>query len=192
MKLKIFRKFLGATLLFFFSTISNIIAEEIVGYCLVTTIDLSKSNLAPEDHNRFLGKVITIAISFEENLIGDFSEDDEMTMITGLFDGVATFTKTPYGIKYSTEMLVGENEKDQVKYKYDNKVKLISNKIIEVDAFVDQSGFNFNEWKFKISCKETDYTDEEKKIALDTKAYFKFEEEKLKKLYDDINIKEKQ
>ena len=31
-----------------------------------------------------------------------------------------------------------------------------------------------------------------KKIALDPKAYFKFEEEKLKKLYDDINIKEKQ
>lgn len=190
MKLKIFRKFLGATLLFFFSIIPNIIAEEIVGYCLVTTTNLSKSNLAPDDHNRFLGKVITIAVSFEENLVGDFSEDDEMTMITGLFDGVATFTKTPYGIKYSTEMLVGEDEKDQVKYKYDNKVKLIGNKIVEIDAFVDQSGFNFNEWKFKISCKETDYTNEEKKTASDPKAYLKSEEERLKKLYDDIKKKQ--
>ena len=58
---------------------------EVEAFCLVERSDLINAKLHKDDHSRFLGKEINFLISFEDKLIVDFSEDDAMSVITGMY-----------------------------------------------------------------------------------------------------------
>ena len=140
-------------------------AEEIEAFCLINYFDLKNANLAKEDHDRFAGKEIHFLISFDENLIADISEDDAVSVITGMYGPADTkeFTKSKIGIIYKNEIdLKGDKEGEIVKYSYRNTIKLSDGKPTELVAAVDQSGISFNKWNFKISCRDYAYSGEEK------------------------------
>jgi len=64
---------------------TNVFADITEVFCLVKNSDLKKANLNTEDYPRFAGKEITFAVSFEEKLIADISEDGELSVITGMY-----------------------------------------------------------------------------------------------------------
>ena len=143
-------------------------AEEIEAFCLVKRSDLKQANLSPEDYSRFAGKEINFIISFEDNLIMDISEDDAVSVITGMYGplDVQEFEKTSNGIKYKHEIdLKGEKEGEFVKYKYNNSITIVDGKPESLYAIVDQSGFSFNNWRFQIQCRNFKYTEKEKQYA---------------------------
>ena len=87
-------------------------AEEIETFCLINISDLKGANLAKEDHQRFVGKEIRFLISFEENLIADISEDEEVSVITGMYGpaDMKKFIQSKIGIIYKNEINVkGDN-----------------------------------------------------------------------------------
>ena len=134
-------------------------------YCLIRKADLFRAKISPEDHSRFAGKEIVFAISFEEKLIADVSEDGEVSVITGMYGPKDTqeFEKIDNGIRYQHEIkLQGEKENEFVKYNYVNIVKIINNKPTEFLAKVDQSGFSFNSWNFQIECRDNKFSKKEK------------------------------
>ena len=151
--------------LLFFNFSNNLKAEEIEAFCLINYLDLKNANLAKEDHHRFAGKEIHFLISFDENLIADISEDDAVSVITGMYGPADTkeFTKSKIGIIYKNEIdLKGDKEGEIVKYSYRNTIKLSDGKPTGLVAAVDQSGISFNKWNFKISCRDYAYSGEEK------------------------------
>ena len=70
-------------LLLMFCTVGFADVTEV--YCLIRKADLFRAKISPEDHSRFAGKEIVFAISFEEKLIADVSEDGEVSVITGMY-----------------------------------------------------------------------------------------------------------
>ena len=87
---------------------TNVFADITEIFCLVKNSDLRKANLNTEDYPRFAGKEITFAVSFEEKLIADISEDGELSIITGMYgiDDAQEFEKIYNGIRYKNEIEV--------------------------------------------------------------------------------------
>ena len=149
-----------------FTNISK--AEEIEVFCLINISDLKHANLAKEDHQRFVGKEIRFLINFDENLIADISEDEEVSVITGMYGpaDMKEFTKSKIGIIYKNEInLKGDKEGEIVKYSYSNTLLLSDGKPTKLIVAVDQSGISFNKWNFNISCRDYAYSGEEKVSA---------------------------
>ena len=146
----------------------NALANDIETFCLIKRQDLIKAKLAPSDHSRFIGKEIKFIINFEDNQILDVSEAGEVSVITGMYGPLDAqkFEKTSNGIKYKHEIdLKGEKEGEFVKYKYNNSITIVDGKPESLYAIVDQSGFSFNNWNFRIDCRNFKYTEKEKQYA---------------------------
>ena len=143
----------------------NAFANTIEAFCLVNHLDLQLAKLNPDDYYRFAGKEISFIISYEDNLIADASEDAEVSLITGIrgIMGVQEFEENPNGIRYKNEFDVkGEKEDELIKYKYDNGITIVNGKPTSLLAQVDQSGFSFNNWFFKIECRDYKFSEQEK------------------------------
>ena len=146
----------------------NALANDIEAFCLIKRPDLKKAKLSSDDHYRFAGKEIKFIISFEDNLILDASEAGEVSVITGMYGPLDAqkFEKTSNGIKYKHEIeLKGEKEGEFVKYNYNNSITIVDDKPESLYAIVDQSGFSFNNWNFRIDCRNFKYTEKEKQYA---------------------------
>ena len=157
------KKLLGIVVLgLMFSNFTTILqAEKMEVFCLINISDLKHANLAKEDHQRFAGKEIRFLISFEENLIADISEDEEVSVITGMYGptDMKEFTKSKIGIIYKNEInLKGDKEGEIVKYSYSNTLLLSDGKPTDLIAAVDQSGISFNKWNFRINCRDYAYS----------------------------------
>ena len=152
-----------------FCNLTNISkAKEIEAFCLVERSDLINAKLHKDDHSRFLGKEINFLISFEEKFIVDFSEDDAMSVITGMYGpgDMKEFEETASGINYKNEIdIKGDKEGEMLKYNYNNTIRIVDDKPTSLYAKVDQSGFSFNSWNFKIDCRDYKYSEAEKKEA---------------------------
>ena len=146
----------------------NALANDIETFCLIKRQDLIKAELAPSDHSRFVGEEIKFIINFEDNQILDVSEAGEVSVITGMYGPLDAqeFEKTSNGIKYKHKIeLKGEKEGEFVKYKYNNSITIVDGKPESLYAMVDQSGLSFNNWKFRIQCRDFNYTEIEKQYA---------------------------
>jgi len=146
----------------------NALANDIEAFCLIKRQDLIKAKLAPSDHSRFMGEEIKFIINFEDNQILDVSEAGEVSVITGMYGPLDAqeFEKTSNGIKYKHEIeLKGEKEGEFVKYKYNNNITIVDGKPESLYAIVDQSGLSFNNWRFRIQCRDFNYTEIEKQYA---------------------------
>ena len=146
----------------------NALADDIETFCLIKRQDLIKAKLAPSDHSRFMGEEIKFIINFEDNQILDVSESGEVSVITGMYGPLDAqkFEKTSNGIKYKHEIkLEGEKEGEFVKYNYNNSITIVDDKPESLYAIVDQSGLSFNNWNFRIDCRNFKYTEKEKQYA---------------------------
>ena len=146
----------------------NALANDIETFCLIKRQDLIKAELAPSDHSRFVGEEIKFIINFEDNQILDVSEAGEVSVITGMYGPLDAqkFEKTSNGIKYKHEIeLKGEKEGEFVKYNYNNSITIVDDKPESLYAIVDQSGLSFNNWRFRIQCRDFNYTEIEKQYA---------------------------
>lgn len=167
----------------FTTTLKSDILE---GFCLVELSDLKTAKIAPEDYARFLGKEIKMIVSLDEGLLADISDDVDLSLITGMYGGSLEFRKVESGyfvddgidLNYENKIVVGEKPKE-VTYSYKNKLFLKDNKITRIFAYVDQTGFSMNSWKFQIDCRDYPYSEDEILQA-------KSENKQIPKNYSDI------
>lgn len=146
-----------------FSSITK--AEIIETFCLIKNIDLVNANLNEEDYMRFAGKEINFLIDFDEKTISDISNEDEVSVITGMYGALdkRPFTKTNNRINYQNKIeLKGDKKLEYVNYKYNNSVIFVDEKPKYLEVNIDQTGISFNKWKFSIDCRDYLYSDEEK------------------------------
>jgi uncharacterized membrane-anchored protein len=146
-------------------------------YCLVTKNALTKAGiLSDEDHARFAGKVLYLYITDVRKEIFDLSDDDEMSVLSGMngFNDKQNYQKlnissnniNTYDIKYTNIIeLVGDKPEDKVKYEYNNKLVIKDGKPTILFAKIDQTGLSFNKWDLVLACQDEDYTDLEKSKA---------------------------
>lgn len=145
----------------FLINFTTILKSEILeGFCLVKRSDLEIAKIAPEDYPRFLGKEIKLLVSLNEERLADISDDVDLSLITGMYGGTLEFKKNGSIINYENKIEVGEKPK-QVTYSYKNRLSLIDNKITSIYAYVDQTGFSMNSWKFQIDCRDYPYSEDE-------------------------------
>ena len=162
LKLKNFHVLIFLTL-FLFNFISVAKSEIIEAFCLVKRSDLKAANISESDYSRFLGKEINYLVSFDEMVLADISEDTKLSVITGSNGSTIEFKKISIGVSYKSEIeVVGDKETDKLTYKYNNKLRIVDNKITSLYAVVDQTGFSTNKWNFQIDCRDHPYNDEEK------------------------------
>jgi len=149
------------TFIFFILNFLNIAKSEIIeGFCLVKRSDLEIAKIASDDFPRFLGKEIKILVSLDEGLLADISDDVDLSLITGMYGGSLEFKKDGTNINYENKIEAGEKPK-QVTYSYKNRLSLVDNKITSLYAYVDQTGFSMNSWKFQIDCRDYPYSEDE-------------------------------
>ena len=137
-------------------------------YCMPTTRDLEKAGITEKDYSRFAGKEINFVISELNGEISDISNDDEVSVLTGMYgpQDKQLFQKQGgnviKSIKYSNTInLNGDKEGDIVKYQYDNKI-IFKNEVPNTfSAKIDQTGLSFNNWNLSIKCKNEPFSDEE-------------------------------
>ena len=145
----------------FLINFTTILKSEILeGFCLVKRSDLEIAKIAPDDYSRFLGKEIKLLVSLNEELLADISDDVDLSLITGMYGGTLEFKKNGPNINYENKIEVGEKPK-QVTYSYKNRLSLVDNKISSLYAYVDQTGFSMNSWKFQIDCRDYPYSEDE-------------------------------
>ena len=140
----------------------------IMAFCLPNTENLKDAGIAPSDYERFAGKEIIFFISETRNEIADISDDESVSVLTGMY-GIADkqpYTKTNNIINYTNEIeLEGDNKDDKVKYNYKNKIIFKNKKANTFSALIDQSGLSFNKWNLKINCRDYEYNEAEKLAA---------------------------
>ena len=172
-----FKKILLILILSLFqSTISYSNIIEV--YCLITKSDLRQAKIAEADHTRFLGKTIKLAIGLDESIIinnAENVEEDQTNLLVGIIDfvrfnkedigefvtGRDANKKTTNTISYKHEIIIEDN----IKYNYNNTIRLINNVPVSIILKVDQSGLSFNAWNTDVDCKGENYsTDERAKI----------------------------
>ena len=132
--------------------------------CLVTTGALKKGGITEVDYPRFAGKVIELRIFGLKKEIADFSIDDEVNVLSGMYGPQQRqkYNRNGNLLTYTNIIeLSGDTEKDKVKYEYNNKILFENNKPIEFKAFIDQTGLSFNKWTLTFDCRDYDYTDDE-------------------------------
>ena len=151
----------------------------ITGYCLVTMGALKKAKIAESDYHRFAGKVITFYIKDSTKEIVDFSEDDSLSVLSGMYgpsdkQKYVKTNKSPndqntFDINYSNIIeLVGDRDTDKVKYEYKNKLVIKNGKPKLFFAKIDQTGLSFNKWSITLGCQDKEYTESEIKLAKKT------------------------
>ena len=162
LKLKNFHVLVFLTL--FLSNFISVAKSEIIeGFCLVKRSDLKAAKISEGDYSRFLGKEINYLVSFDEMVLADISEDTKLSVITGSNGSTIEFKKISIGVSYKSEIeVIGDKETDKLIYKYNNKLRIVDNKITSLYAVVDQTGFSTNKWDFQIDCRDRPYNDEEK------------------------------
>ena len=173
-----------------------------VAYCLISTSDLKISKITEADYPRFAGKVINFYVSDIKKEIADISEEDEVSVLSGMYGpgDKQTFEKTEvytnaYSVAYTNIIeLKGDKEGEKVKYEYKNKLQFENGKPVRLFAYIDQTGFSISKWNLKLNCRDYDYTAEEKLEAKKfsstnlltgtkgTPEYFKNLAEKIEKL----------
>ena len=132
--------------------------------CLVTTGALKKGGITEADYPRFAGKVIELRIFDLKKEIADFSIDDEVNVLSGMYGPQQRqkYNRNGNLLSYTNIIeLSGDTEKDKVKYEYNNRILFANNKPIEFKAFIDQTGLSFNNWTLTFNCRDYDYTDDE-------------------------------
>ena len=132
--------------------------------CLVTTGALKKGGITEVDYPRFAGKVIELRIFDLKKEIADFSIDDEVNVLSGMYGPQQRqkYNRNGNLLTYTNIIeLSGDTEKDKVKYEYNNKILFENNKPIEFKAYIDQTGLSFNKWTLTFDCRDYDYTDDE-------------------------------
>ena len=146
-------------------------------YCLVTKNALTKAGiLSDEDHARFAGKVLFLYMTDVRKEIIDLSEDDEMSVLSGMNGindrqnyqklNISSNNINTYDIKYTNIVeLVGDKPEDKVKYEYNNKLVIKDGKPTILFAKIDQTGLSFNKWDLVLACQDEDYTEVEKSKA---------------------------
>ena len=146
-------------------------------YCLVTKNALTKAGiLSDEDHARFVGKVLYLYMTDVRKEIFDLSEDDEMSVLSGMNGindrqnyqklNISSNNINTYDIKYTNIVeLVGDKPEDKVKYEYNNKLVIKDGKPTILFAKIDQTGLSFNKWDLVLACQDEDYTEVEKSKA---------------------------
>jgi len=180
-----------------FSSITK--AEIIETFCLIKNIDLVNANLNEEDYMRFAGKEINFLIDFDEKTISDISNEDEVSVITGMYGALdkRSFTKTNNGINYQNKIeLKGDKKPEYVNYKYNNSVIFVDEKPKYLEVNIDQTGISFNKWKFSIECRDYRYSDQEKqkvkgKKQKNLEKILKNSSTKLEELVKKNSVKEK-
>ena len=140
----------------------------IMAFCLPNTENLKDAGIASSDYERFAGKEIIFFISETRNEIADISDDESVSVLTGMY-GIADkqpYTKTNNIINYTNEIeLEGDNKDDKLKYNYKNKIIFKNKKANTFSALIDQSGLSFNKWNLKINCRDYEYNEAEKLAA---------------------------
>ena len=169
-----FKKILLILILSLFqSTISYSNIIEV--YCLITKSDLRQAKIAEADHTRFLGKTIKLAIGLDESIIinnAENVEEDQTNLLVGIIDFVR-FNKEDIGEfvtgrdanKKTTNTISYKNEitiEDNIKYNYNNTIRLINNVPVSIILKVDQSGLSFNAWNTDVDCKGEGYSADER------------------------------
>ena len=114
----------------------------ITGYCLVTTGALKKAKIAESDYHRFAGKVITFYIKDSTKEIVDFSEDDSLSVLSGMY-----------------------GPSDKQKYVKTNKSPNDQNTFDINYSKIDQTGLSFNKWSITLGCQDKEYTEQEMRVA---------------------------
>ena len=97
-------------------------SESIDMFCLIDRYVLEKAKLDKKEYGRFAGKVIKLNINFEENIIYDVSEDDQVSVITGIDQFGIAFTGDINKINYKNEFDIKGNNQKIIKYKYKNEM----------------------------------------------------------------------
>jgi hypothetical protein len=179
------KKFITILFLGFFWSASSI-ANEIIGYCLVTPLDFSDSNLPTNSQSRFLGNEIILVIDTQNKSVKNISDDKQTTLLTGLDKNFVNLTVSPRGFRYSSEVDLTTLEKKIVKYKYNSLIVVKTNSIEEITSRVDSSELGVKNWKFKFSCRNNKFTLDEKNIAKNPKLFLESEKEKLMKMLKDL------
>ena len=169
-----FKKILLILILSLFqSTISYSNIIEV--YCLITKSDLRQAKIAEADHTRFLGKTIKLAIGLDESIIinnAENVEEDQTNLLVGIIDfvrfnkedigefvtGRDANKKTTNTISYKHEIIIEDN----IKYNYNNTIRLINNVPVSIILKVDQSGLSFNAWNTDVDCRGEDYSADER------------------------------
>jgi len=150
-------------------------------YCLITTNALKNAKIGETDHPRFAGKVLEFLISDVKKEILDVSEDSEVNVLSGMYGPAdkQKFEKTDvwsnaYSLAYTNVIeVVGDTEKDKVKYEYKNKLQFENEKPIRLFANIDQTGLSFSKWNLRLDCRDYDYTYNEKLAAKKKELLFK-------------------
>ena len=147
----------------FFSTSHS---EIINIFCIVGKNNLEKAKLDKSDFSRFAGKVIKFQINTDKNLIFDISNDDELTVLSGINEGSISYERIGNGFNYTNKLeVIGEGQK-KINYRYENTLSLNDN---YTDGFlfakIDQTGISFKKFDFSFMCRSRDYSAEERNIA---------------------------
>ena len=132
--------------------------------CLVTTGALKNGGITEVDYPRFAGKIIELRIFDLKKEIADFSIDDEVNVLSGMYGPQQRqkYNRNGNLLTYTNIIeLSGDTEKDKVKYEYNNKILFENNKPIEFKAYINQTGLSFNKWTLTFDCRDYDYTDDE-------------------------------
>ena len=124
------------------------------------------AKLDKKEYRRFAGKVIKLNINFEENIIYDVSEDDQVSVITGIDQFGIAFTGDINKINYKNEFDVkGDNQKI-IKYKYKNEMFIFDDRRTgSFKSRITQSGLSLNRFNFTIRCRWYDYSENAKSAA---------------------------
>ena len=135
-------------------------------FCLIGKSDLKKAKLDKSEFNRFAGKVIKLKIDLDENLIYDLSESSQMSVITGINQGVLNFRKTGDGIIYTNQQDIKGDQGKIIKYKYNNSVSIgVKGRTGMFTSRIVQAGISLNRFNFSIRCRWYDYNAKEKNMA---------------------------
>ena len=135
-------------------------------FCLIGKSDLKKAKLDKSEFDRFAGKVIKLKIDLDENLVYDLSESSQMSVITGINQGVLNFRKTGAGINYTNQQDIKGDKGKIIKYNYNNSVSIGSDgRTGMFTSRIDQTGISLNRFNFSIRCRWYDYNAKEKNMA---------------------------
>jgi hypothetical protein len=111
-----------------------------------------------------VGKVITLKIDFNKNLVSNLSEDSELSVLIGIDkNNSINFKKIYGGISYVNEKQVRDEADKKIFYKYNNKIMTGENGQPSLAIAIKQKGLWIEKFNFLIICRDKDYSEDEKK-----------------------------
>ena len=108
--------------------------------CLVTTGALKKGGITEADYPRFAGKVIEFRIFDLKKEIADFSIDDEVNVLSGMYGPQQRqkYNRNGNLLTYTNIIeLSGDTEKDKVKYEYNVFLEVLNLKLGEASLSIN-------------------------------------------------------